>query len=240
MKHSEDLSQIIEAKFAEQTEEFAAGQCFVALETGRAGRQNYDRFIADLCRTHLKSPHILAFLFSVSPPAAASNLRHNLLEELGLDDDGGISHPAMLLELASAAGFDRSARRELERSAQEELRRIICDPIMFGTLKEIGLSVLLETIAFEWMLSRLAGRMGRFLAAHRGLSGEDLRWFAHHSEVDIRHAEEGLEAVADYIVFYGFDRTDAEEILDVTFRENVFTKRYFGEMALARETGVFG
>ena len=43
------------------------------------------------------------------------------------------------------------------------------------------------------MLSRLAGRMADFLAAHRG-SRAKIAVFHHHSEVDIRHAEESLQA----------------------------------------------
>ena len=187
---------------------------------------------------HLKSPQILAFLFSVAPPAAIENIKHNLFEELGLEETE-ISHPALLLEVAAAAGFDKLAIAELENAAQEELRRIVSDPILFGTLREVGLSVLLETTAFEWMLSRLAGRMERFLEEYRGIPCESLRWFHHHSEVDIRHAEEGLQSIADYIEFYEFEPADVEIIVDVTFRENVFIRRYFGEFALAKQMGVF-
>ena len=237
MKHFEDLHSLIESKFREQTEDFAASRAFQSLEKGGASRRDYDDFIAGVCRTHLKSPQILAFLYSIAPPSAVENIRHNMLEELGLDEAEGVSHPALLLELAAAAGFDDAARKNLEANAQEELRRIVSDPLLFGTLKEVGLNVLLETTAFEWMLSRLATRMGNFLAEHRGLSNESLRWFRHHSEVDIRHAEEGLRAVIDYIEFYEFEATDAEIILDITFRENVFIKRYFGEIALAAQTG---
>ncbi len=228
----------IENKYSEQTEDFVASRVFQSLKNGAATKRDYDEFIAAICRTHLKSPHILAFLFSVSPPAAAENLKHNLLEELGLDEEG-VSHPSLLLELATAAGFDEEARIELESLAQETLRRNISDPILFGTLKELGLSVLIETVGFEWMLSRTAGKMAEFLQTFRGLGSDDLRWFHHHSEVDIRHAEEGLQAVVDYIEFYEFDPGDVEMILDITFRENIYIKRYFGEIALAKQSGVF-
>lgn len=234
-----ELRTQIETKYSEQTDDFVGSAVFQSLETGEATRGEYDEFIAAVCRTHLKSPHILAFLFSVSPPKAAENLKHNLLEELGIDD-GGVSHPALLLELAEAAGFDDAARRELESSAQNALRCDICDPILFGSLKELGLSVLVETVGFEWMLSRTAGKMATFLSKFRGLAAEDLRWFHHHSEVDIKHAEEGLQAVVDYIEFYEFEPSDVEMILDITFRENIYIKRYFGEIALAKQTGVFG
>ncbi len=232
-----NLHSLIESKYAEQTEDFALSRAFCSLENGSVSLRDYDNFIAAVCRTHLKSPQIVAFLYAVAPPAAAENTKHNMLEELGLDGEG-VSHPALLFDLAAAIGLDESAREKLESAAQEELRRMITDPILFGTLKEVGLSVLLETASFEWMLSRLAGRMADFLSAHRRLSRENLRWFYHHSEVDIRHAEEGLQAAVDYIEFYEFDSADVEIMLDVTFRENVFIKRYFGEIALAEQAGV--
>lgn len=233
-----DTHFLIEPVFAKHTADFASSTHFQNLENGAATAKIYDEFVANLCRMHLKSPQILAFLFSVSPPAALENIKHNLLEELGLEE-GEVSHPALLLEVAVAANFDESARTLLENAAQEELRRIISEPILFGTLREIGLSVLLETVAFEWMLSRLAGRMKNFLEAHRGIASENLRWFHHHSEIDIRHAEEGIQSIAEYVEFYDFESADVEIIVDVTFRENVFIKRYFGEIELAKQAGVF-
>lgn len=232
-----NLHSLIESKYSEQTEDFASSRGFRAFENGSVSRQDYDDFIKAVCRTHLKSPQILAFLYSAAPPAASENIKHNMLEELGLDEER-VSHPALLFDLAAAAGFDESAREKLESEAQEKLRQFVTEPIMFGTLKEVGLSVLLETASFEWMLSRLAARMADFLLKYRGLSPENLRWFSHHSEVDIRHAEESLQAAVDYMEFYEFDSSDVEIILDVTFRENVFIKRYFGEIALAGQTGV--
>ncbi len=232
------ILSLIELQYAEQTKDFASSKYFEALENGQATLKEYDDFIFKVCRTHLKSPHILAFLFAVAPPAASENLKHNLLEELGLDAEEAVSHPALLLELAAAASFDERTQRNLEWAAQEELRKIISDPILFGTLKEVGLNVLLETIAFEWMLSRLARQIANFLAKHRNLSGKSLEWFHHHSEVDIRHAEEGLEAVVEYLNYYEIDLSDVEIILDITFRENVFIKRYFGEIAVAAQAGM--
>lgn len=222
------MRSLIETEFARQTEDFASSADFLNLENGNASDADYKKFVANICRAHLKSPQILAFLYSVAPPAAADNLKRNMLEELGLDEKG-ISHPGLLLKLAAAAKFDISAIENLESDAQEELRRTISEPILFGTLKEVGLNVLLETTTFEWMLSRLAIRISNFLSDRHGLSRESLEWFDHHSEVDIRHAEEGLQAVVDYAGFYKFQPSDIEIILDVTFRENVFLKRYFIE-----------
>lgn len=107
------------------------------------------------------------------------------------------------------------------------------DPILYGTFKEVGLGVMLEVTCFEWMLARLAGRMARFLNLHRGLTGESLQWFSHHSEVDLRHAEEGLDTVIEYLKYYEFDAAHATSILEITFRENPFLKRYLGQTLLA-------
>lgn len=232
------IRALVEAEYAKQTEEFAASRHFQTLENGTAERQAYDEFVARVCRNHLKSPQILAFLYAVAPPSVADRIKHNMLEEMGLDSEG-VSHPGLLVQLAESAGFDGAARLELERLAQEELRRICADPILYGTLKEVGLGVLLETTCFEWMLSRLASRIGRFLGEHRELPADGLTWFSHHSEVDIRHAEEGLDSVVDYVAYYEFTPDDLQSILELTFRENVFIKRYFGEgLSLAPDAGI--
>jgi hypothetical protein len=120
----------------------------------------------------------------------------------------------------------------LEGQAQDNLRRMCTDPILFGTFKEAGLSILLEVTCFEWMLSRLASRIARLLRDNRQLSDASLQWFSHHSEVDLRHAEEGLDAVVEFLGYYEFDESDSTSILEMTFRENPFLKRYFGERAL--------
>lgn len=221
------IRQTLEAEYAAQCERFARSDAFQSLETGSASRQAYDSFIAGVCRTHLKSPQILSFLYSVAPPSVAEIVKHNMLEELGLDAEG-VSHPSLLLRLIEGAGFSRKTRRTLEAQAQDNLRRMCTDPILYGTLKEVGLSVMLEVTCFEWMLSRLAGRMARFLNSNRGLSAESLQWFSHHSEVDLRHAEEGLDTVIEYLSYYEFDEAHATSILEITFRENPFLKRYFG------------
>ncbi len=221
----------IETYYAQQAQAFEQSQTFQAFESGVLNSEQYDRFIQNLCSTHLKSPQILAFLYAAVPPSVAPTIQHNMLEELGLDEEG-ISHPNLLRQLAAAAGFTAEGRSQLEASAQEELRRMCTDPFLYGTLKEFGLNVLLEVTCFEWMLSRLSGRMGKALQQHRGLASESLEWFFHHSEVDIRHAEEGLDTVVEYIRYYEFDRDEVEAIADITFRENIFLKRYFGAAAL--------
>lgn len=227
----------VESEYAKQTKDLASHEAFRALETGRADTKAYNDFIANVCKTHLRSPQILAFLYSVAPPASADDVKHNLLEELGLDEEG-LPHPKLLIKLAQHTGFNENEIKQLEILAQEELRRMMSGQILYGTIKEIGLSALIETASFEWMLSRLASRMAKFLEKHRGISKEGLEWFSHHSEVDIRHAEEQLDSIVEYVKYYQFEESGFESILELTFRENVFIKRYFGEIALARHTGM--
>ena len=225
----------IERQYQMQTQAFAQSEKFQQIESGQLTNAETDQFIANLCQAHLKSPQILGFLYSVAPPTSAANIRCNMLEELGLDEEG-ICHPDLLIRLATAAGFNAQQQETLNAGAQNQLRTLCTDPLMFGTIKELGLSVLLEVTCFEWMLSRLSSRIGKALEEHRGLPKDSLEWFYHHSEVDIRHAEEGLDSVVDYVTYYDIDANELETLLDITFRENIFIKRYFGVMALAQET----
>lgn len=229
-----DIRAIIETQYDAQVQAFAQSSKFQQLTSGQLSRTEIDQFIANLCQAHLKSPQILAFLYSVAPPTTAPQIQHNMLEELGLDDEG-ICHPDLLHQLATAAGFTPQQREALKAGAQAQLRTLCTDPLMFGTIKELGLSVLLEVTCFEWMLSKLSSQMGQALDVHRGLPPESLAWFYHHSEVDIRHAEEGVDSVVDYVRYYEIEADELETLLDITFRENIFIKRYFGVMALAQE-----
>lgn len=227
----------VEALYARHVADFAGCADFRALETGEASRARYDAFIESVVRAHLRSPQLLAFLYALAPPEAAGSLLHNMLEELGIEEEDGTAHPSLLRQLAVGAGLE-SRLPELERLADADLRRVVVDPILYGTLKELGLAALSEIVSFEYMLSRLSSRMARALATHRGLSAETLQWFTHHSEVDIRHAEQGLEDLGHYVRYYELPDEDAMTIVEMTLRENVFIKRYFGEMALARATGM--
>ena len=224
------LKELIESEFQNQIHAFVDCKYFQQLENGPASGEDYDYLIANVCRSHLKSPQILAFLFSIAPPGIANEkMKSNLLEELGLDGSGKISHPQLLRELSIAAGFNEAVRAKIEMLAGEEQKKVLSNPILFGNLKELGLSILLETTSFEWMLSRVSKRMADFLSRHKNILRKDLEWFHLHSEVDLKHAEEGLETIVEYVNYYEIDNLTLEVILDVTFRENVFIKRYFGE-----------
>ena len=227
----------IESLYAAQVADFLACAEFQALESGTAAREAYDAFVANVVRAHLASPQLVAFLYALAPPAAAPAVLDNLLEELGLDGASGTAHPALLRERAIGAGLgDR--RAELEALAAADIRRAVTEPILFGTLAEVGLAALGEITAFEYMLSRVAGRIARALAVHRGLSAAALEWFTRHAEVDLAHAEQGLDHLAAYVRYYGFSEADALAIVELTLRQNVFVKRYLGELTLARAAGM--
>ena len=112
------LRSTIETLFARQVESLSASAEFQALENGSAAPAEYDAFIANVTRAHLRSPQLLAFLYALAPPAAAADLRHNLLEELGLDEDSGRPHPDLLRDLLGGAGLGcRRSLRSPHRSA---------------------------------------------------------------------------------------------------------------------------
>jgi hypothetical protein len=225
----------VAALFSAQVAAMSEAADFQDLEAGRASRERYDAFLENVARAHLRSPQLVAFLYSIAPPAAAESVLHNLLEELGLEDEGDVAHPALLRELIVGAGLGHRLP-EIEWLAKDDLRRVVVDPILYGTLRDVGLAALTEIVAFEFMLSRLSSRIATALERHRGLAASTLRWFTHHSEVDVAHAEQGLDGLAAYVRYYGIPEDEALTIVEMTLRENVFLRRYFRE-SLAASTG---
>lgn len=229
-----DFRTHVAALFAAQVTALTTSAEFQDLEVGLLSREGYDAFLESVARTHLRSPQLLAFLYSIAPPLSAETLLHNLLEELGRDHDGGPPHGALLRELVAGAGLgDRLP--EIEAAADDDLRRVVIDPILYGTLRDLGLAALTEIVAFEFMLARVSDRIAQALTRHRGLSTSALRWFTHHSEVDVEHAEQGLDALAAYVRYYEIPGDEALAIAEMTLRENVFLRRYFrASMVAAR------
>lgn len=229
------MRRYIKTAFKRQVEELTNCEEFVALEEGSAGRADHDRFLENVFRSHATSPHFLSFLYSLAPPASAETFKHNLLEELGIEEEDGISHPALLERLMRGAGMaDRL--EELQDGARQRLSDHVRQPILYASLREMGLSALVQIVAFEFMLSRVAGRIAKFLHVHRDLPEQDLVWFIHHAEVDVRHAEEGIDNILAHIEAYDFDPEEAKDIVDAALRENIFIKSYFGaDAAIRRE-----
>lgn len=228
------LENAIKAQIAE----FVASADFEDLRSGSYSREAYDTFISRVVRAHIRSPKLLGFLFAMAPPGEATeDLQHNLLEELGLDESDNVPHPDLLKNLLDAAELTQFLQR-LTREADNDLRRYTTDPLLYGTLKEIGFAVLVEIVAFEYMLSRCASLIANALRDHRGLAEAGLVWFTHHSEVDIAHAEQGLDSVELYAQWYEISDRETQAIIEMTFRENVFVKRYFGVHSLAKVRGL--
>jgi hypothetical protein len=224
--HAEGFRTAIEKAFEGQVDDLTASPEFRALEDGRATPAEYDAFIENVVRAHLRSPQLLAFLYALAPPAGAADLRHNLLEEMGLDEPDGRPHPDLLVDLLAGAGLaDRLS--VVAARADEDLRRVVAEPLLYGALREVGLAALAEVVAFEFMLSRLSGRFARALAIYRGLPAAALVWFTHHSEVDVGHAQQGLAELEAYVRYYELGDSEALTIVEMALRENVFTRRYW-------------
>lgn len=230
------LRSRIERLFERQVESLTASAEFRALEDG--GGQ-YDAFLENVARAHLKSPQLVAFLYALAPPATASDLFHNLLEELGLEEPSARAHPDLLKDLLWAAGLGHRLAA-IEAQAEDDLRRVIAEPLLYGSLREVGLAALTEIVAFEFMLSRVAGRIARALEAHRGLPAPALEWFTHHAEVDVRHAEQGLTDLVAYARYHEFAAEEALTIVEMTLRENVFARRYFRDFVVPGMGGLGG
>ena len=221
-----DVAAYVRDRWNEQALELTSYPHFVALESGRAEPADYDRFIANIFRTHQNSPQFFGFLLSVAAPSTREQVAHNLLEELGVEEEDGESHPSLLLALIEGAGLSAEIE-SLRADAAQGLKDTVCAPFVLSSLRQMGLSAMAEVFAYEHMLAHTSTRIANFLREHRGMSEAALVWFTHHSEVDIRHAEEALATLADYCDYYGFGEDEARAVVDGTLAENTFIKRYF-------------
>jgi pyrroloquinoline quinone (PQQ) biosynthesis protein C len=79
----------------------------------------------------------------------------------------------------------------------------------------------------------MASEFAALLRTHRDLTSDALEWFTHHSEVDIEHAEQGLDAIEQYVEYYQLDQKEAADIIDSALQENIYIKYYFGSRAAA-------
>ena len=221
------LRTAIEALFAQQVDDLTASAEFRALEDGRAAPEQYDAFIENVARAHLRSPQLLAFLYALAPPAAAADLLHNLLEELGLDEAGRPASPRPARRTAggrrarpSAAALEARGRRgPPPRGGRAAALRLAARGRAGRAHRDRGVRVHARRACRAASPARWP--------THRGLPARALAWFTHHSEVDIRHAEQGLADLEAYARYYDFDDDEALTIVEMALRENVFTRRYF-------------
>jgi pyrroloquinoline quinone (PQQ) biosynthesis protein C len=209
--------------FEAATFSFAQDPRFQGLEQGVAPSADCDAFLANVCRVHLPSVRIMSFLYSLSAPAAAIALRHNLLEEMGLED-GEIPHSELLRPLAHRSGVPWET---LVREADERIRSWIADATHPLGLRGIGLDALIEAVAYEWMLAHLSSRIGAFLQDHYGFRETEIIWYAHHSEADIRHAEQGLDAILAYAQHHRLSPAQLTESLARVLNARLFASAYF-------------
>ena len=203
-----------------------ADRRFRDLRAGRMPRQALHTFARHFIITHLNSVQVLSFLHALAPPDASELVRENLLEEMGMEE-GEQAHLDLLMDLARGLDFDEPQIARLIAEAQEARRQFASVTLSYPTLRELGLSILLETLTFEAFLSRASDGLAEALARDYGLSPEAVRWFTLHGEVDIRHAEEGKRVVERFIAFHRFGQAEVEEILRKTFARNVLLDRYF-------------
>ena len=208
------------------TSEALADKRVQALLSGEMSPEQVRAFFRSFIVTHLNSVQILSFLFSVAPREPSDLVKENLLEEMGLEK-GEKSHPEMLIDLARGLGFSQQDILRLSTEADEVRRVFGSAKVPYESLRDLGLSILLETVAFEFFLSRVSDRIAKSMTSHYGLSAEAVQWFTLHGEVDVRHAEEGKQTILSYVSYYRFRPDEFERIARKTFAENVVLNRYF-------------
>ena len=208
-----------------------------AILSGDMDREDLREFFLNFIVTHLNSVQILSFLFAVAPRDPSDMVKGNLMEEMGLDESEK-SHPEMLIDLARGVGFSEGDILRLNAEADEARREFGSEKAPYESLRDLGLSMLLETVAFELFLSRASDGIAESMTRNYGLSEESVQWFTLHGEVDIRHAEEGKRTLQGYISYYDFQTDEVERISAKTFERNVVLKRYFpGGSRLDRRPG---
>ena len=212
--------------FDRATSEFTASPRYLALVGGQAEAGEVREFICDVFRTHYLSSHIVALCFASLPSQAAVLLKENLLEEMGRSEEEK-PHSALLLELARGAGFSDKEIDGLVNDARKKVALFCAARLPAATMRELCLSVLLETMSFEFMLSRCSSPIADALSRHYAIPKPALCWFELHSEVDIRHAEEGLAVIRDYVEFHQISDDLFHRIAGLTLGDDLFGRHYF-------------
>jgi L-alanine-DL-glutamate epimerase-like enolase superfamily enzyme/pyrroloquinoline quinone (PQQ) biosynthesis protein C len=212
--------------FDNATRDFRGSAEYQRLIAGDASAQAAREFIANVFRTHYLSSHIVALCFAALPSGAAELLKENLLEEMGRSEHEP-PHSSLLLQMARSLGFGETEIDELIADARRRVAAFCATRVPVATLRELCLSVLLETMSFEFMLSRCSSEIAAALTHHYGFAKPALRWFELHSEVDIRHAEEGVTVVQDYLTFHDISDELFDHITAFTLGDDLFVRHYF-------------
>lgn len=217
-------SEQIRSLYEKATRDFTGSRHYQTLVNGQASPESLREFLCNVFRTHFLSAHIVALCFAALPSNAGALLKENLLEEMGHGDEP--PHGALLLKLAEGIGCTQQEIDPLIEDARRRVALFCANRVPLATLREICLAVLLETLSFEYMLSRCSGNIAKSLSEHYRIPKKALVWFELHSEVDLRHAEEALTVIEDYVNFHRISEQTFELIQRNTLR-NVFLRHYF-------------
>jgi muconate cycloisomerase len=212
--------------FEQATDEFKQAAEYRDLVGGAAGKVAADEFLRNIFRTHYLSSHIVALCFAALPSAAAGMLKENLLEEMGRSEHEP-PHSQLLLEMARAVGFTEGEIDQLIADARRRVALVCATHVPVATLRELCLSVLLETMSFEFMLSRCSSELANALCDNYAIARAALRWFELHSEVDIRHAEEAITVIQDYSEFHQISDSLFDQLAGFTLGDQLFCRHYF-------------
>ncbi len=226
------VEQITRA-FNEATREFRDSGEYQSLACGHASTEAAHEFIRNVFRTHYLSAHIVALCFAALPSNAAELLKENLLEEMGRSEKEK-PHSALLVELVRGIGFPENEVDQLITDARKRVAIFCATRVPVATLRELCLSVLLETMSFEFMLSRCSSEIATALTNHYSIPKAALLWFELHSEVDIRHAEEGVTVIQDYLNFHQIPDPLFDQIAHFTLGDNLFVRHYFPPVSKQR------
>src|SRR5256886_784266 len=219
-------AQQIRDVYEKASSEFAGSASYRHLLGGQADADEVRDFIRNVFLTHYLSSHIVALCFASLPSSAADLLKENLLEEMGRSEEEK-PHSALLLEMARGMEFSEDEIAGLVIHAREKLAIFCATRVPVTTLRELCLAVLLETMSFEFMLSRCSSEIAGALTSHYAIPKPALRWFELHSEVDIRHAEEALTVIRDYLDFHQISDALFNQIATATLGDNLFVRHYF-------------
>ncbi|HEX6768218.1 MAG TPA: iron-containing redox enzyme family protein [Candidatus Binatia bacterium] len=212
--------------FEQATEEFKQAAEYREIIGGGASAAAAREFLRNIFRTHYLSAHIVALCFASLPSTAAELLKENLLEEMGRSEHEP-PHSQLLLDMARAVGFDQDAIDQLVNDARQRVALVCATRVPVATLRELCLSVLLETMSFEFMLSRCSSDLANALSQKYAIPRAALRWFELHSEVDIRHAEEAITVIQDYTEFHQISDALFDQIAGISLGDKLFCRHYF-------------
>jgi muconate cycloisomerase len=212
--------------FVNATREFKESAEYQALVSGSAAPEAALEFLRNVFRTHYLSSHIVALCFAALPSSASALLKENLLEEMGRSETEE-PHSALLLEMARIVGLTDQEIEGLIADARRRVAIFCATRVPVATLRELCLAVLLETMSFEFMLSRCSSELAGALTRQYAIAKPALRWFELHSEVDIRHAEEAVTVIQDYSVFHQIADAHFDQIASFTLGDNMFCRHYF-------------